>query len=145
MKKPPRRLSPRDHAGILEKIVASTTATAALRRSASLTLARLKNRTTHDNVENLLAGKRQALDTFLVLAAQRGALLRRLDKLNFTERVALNTLLENMPTAAPNTMRRADQTEREHNQAWINFVQGVIACLQAVKTLPKPTTNKRKQ
>jgi hypothetical protein len=145
MKKQPRRLSPREHAGILEKIISSSTTTPQLRRSAALTLARIKNKTTRDNVENLLAGKCQALDAFLVLAAQRRVLLRRLPTLNQGERVALNGLLEHMPDHAPDLTRRHTESEREHNTTWIKFVQGVITCLQAAKALPKPTTNKRKQ
>jgi len=137
-------LTTRDRVGQLEKIIARSSVAPHIRRAATLRLATLKRQTTAGDVQNLLAGKQVALDTFLVLAAQRSALLRRFTKLNFNERATLNALLEHMPDRAPDLSRHHNQSERDHNQAWITFVQGVITCLQVAKALPNPTTNKRK-
>lgn len=131
----------------LEKIIADAAQRPFIRRAAATTLARLQRATRPaPNVESILAGKRQALDVFLVLAAQRSALLRRFNKLKADELEVLNCLLENMPDKAPELRFASNQSQREQTQTWINFVQGVIACLRAVKRLPnQPTTNKRKQ
>jgi hypothetical protein len=116
-----------------------------MRRAASLQLAQIKRTTNpQPNMESLLAGKKAALDTFLVLAAQRSALLRRYAQLDATEHDVLNVLVESMPDNAPPTTRNHGVSEREHNQTWINFVQSVIACLHAVKRLPSQPNQKNK-
>lgn len=145
MKKPSNYTpTTRERSALLERIMADAAQPPVIRRAAAVRLASL-NRAVRPapNTESLLAGKKAALDTFLVLAAQRSALLRRLNRLNHGERDVLNCLLESMPERAPDLRAAHNQTEREHNESWINFVSGVIACLRAVKRLPnQPTTNK---
>lgn len=122
----------------LQGLIGDSTKPATMRRAATLRLARLTNATKPaPDAAGLLRGKQLALDTFLVLAAQRGALLRRFAKLQPAEREVLNTLLESMPESAP----RAGDSAAD----WCDFVHSVTECLAAVKTLPKQPTNKSNQ
>jgi hypothetical protein len=116
----------------LEAVIAKSTLAPAMQRAATLRLSRLKAATKEGDLDNILAGKRQALEAFRALALQRSSLLRRWPSLNAAERTAAEALLLHLPNDTP----RKGASLLEDNAAWCNFISGITRCLSACKGLP---------